>query len=173
MPSWAHHYADVIMNPITSQITSLTIVYSTADHDCLFKRRSKKTSKLCVTGLCAGIHRGLVNSPHKCPVTRNIFPFDDVLMMWLWNIRKMLSAIYLINAMNTVAMCIYLTRQRFHWCKRMAFYMMGCNIIDCVSSPISTKKQAKNVLLRLDGISTPQQEVVNPLLFIPGIRHHS
>ena len=27
-----------------------------------------------------GIHRWPVNSPHKWPVTRNIFPFDDVIM---------------------------------------------------------------------------------------------
>ena len=35
----------------------------------LFRRRSKKTSKLRVTGLCAGIPRWPVNSPHKWPVT--------------------------------------------------------------------------------------------------------
>ena len=44
------HYNDVIMSLIASQITSLTIVYSTV---CLFRRRSTKTSKLRVTGLCA------------------------------------------------------------------------------------------------------------------------
>ena len=27
-----------------------------------------------------GIHRGAVNSPHKWPVTRKMFPFDDVIM---------------------------------------------------------------------------------------------
>ena len=27
-----------------------------------------------------GIHRGPVNSPHKGPVTRKMFPFDDVIM---------------------------------------------------------------------------------------------
>ena len=46
-------------------------------HDCLlnrlFRRRSKKTSKLRITGLCAG------NSPGKWPVTRKMFPFDDVI----------------------------------------------------------------------------------------------
>ena len=51
-------------------------------HDCLlnrlFRRRSKKTSKLRVTGLCAG--KSPVNSPHKWPVTRKMFPFDDVIM---------------------------------------------------------------------------------------------
>ena len=57
-------------------------------HDCLlnrlFRRRSKKTSKLRVTGLffVRGIHRGPVNSPHKWPVTRKMFPFDDVIMYW-------------------------------------------------------------------------------------------
>ena len=50
-------------------------------HDCflnlLFRLRSNKTSKLRVTGLCVGWP---VNSPHKGPVTRKIFPFDDVIM---------------------------------------------------------------------------------------------
>ena len=51
-------------------------------HHCLlnrlFGRRSKKTSKLRVTGLCAGISPG---TPHKWPVTRKMFPFDDVIMV--------------------------------------------------------------------------------------------
>ena len=42
------HYNDVIMGMIASQITSLYIL------NRLFRRRSKKTSKLLVTGLCAG-----------------------------------------------------------------------------------------------------------------------
>ena len=51
-------------------------------HDCLlkrlFRRRSKKTSKFRVTGICEG--NSPVNSPHKGPVTRKMFPFDDVIM---------------------------------------------------------------------------------------------
>ena len=54
-------------------------------HGCLFNRlfghRSKKTSKLRVTGLCVGNSPGPVNSPHKRPVTRKMFPFDDVIMI--------------------------------------------------------------------------------------------
>ena len=54
-------------------------------HGCLlnrlFRRRSKKTSKLRVTGLCAGNSPGPANSPYKGPVTRKMFPFDDVIMM--------------------------------------------------------------------------------------------
>ena len=49
--------------------------------NCLFGRRSKKTSKLRVTGLCVGNSPGPVNSPHKGPVTRKMFPFDDVIMV--------------------------------------------------------------------------------------------
>ena len=55
-------------------------------HGCLpnrlFRRRSKKTSKLRVTGLCVGNSPGPVNSPHKGPVTRKMFPFDDVIMFF-------------------------------------------------------------------------------------------
>ena len=31
-----------------------------------------------------GIHRGPVNSPHKWPVTRKKFPFDDVIMVYIY-----------------------------------------------------------------------------------------
>ena len=50
--------------------------------DRLFRRRSKKTPKLRVTGLCAGNYPGPANSLHKWPVTRKMFPFDDVIMIW-------------------------------------------------------------------------------------------
>ena len=53
--------------------------------NCLFRRRSKKTSKLRVTGFVRGIHRRPVNSPHKWPVTRKMVPFDDVIMHWLFD----------------------------------------------------------------------------------------
>ena len=49
----------------------------------LFGLRSKKTSKLRVTGLCTGNSPGPVNSPHKGPVTRKMFPFDDVIMRYI------------------------------------------------------------------------------------------
>ena len=48
--------------------------------DHLFNRRSKKTSKLRVTGLCEGNQRRPVDSPHKGPVPRKMFPFDDAIM---------------------------------------------------------------------------------------------
>ena len=57
----------------------------------LFSNTSKKTSKLHVTGLCEGNSPVTDESPHKGPVTRKMFPFDDVFMditddvtLWLW-----------------------------------------------------------------------------------------
>ena len=64
------------MSTIASQITSLTIVYSTVYSDA-DQRKRESSASLAFVG---GIHRGPVNSPHKWPVTRKMFPFDDVIM---------------------------------------------------------------------------------------------
>ena len=59
-------------------------------YDCLlkrlFRRRSKKTSKIRVTGLCAGNSPGPVNSPHKWPVTRKMFPL--MTSSWWWSLQS-------------------------------------------------------------------------------------
>ena len=47
----------------------------------LFKPRSKKTSKLRVTGLCEGNLPVTGGFPHKGPVMRKMFQFDDVIMI--------------------------------------------------------------------------------------------
>ena len=70
------HYNDVIMSTIASQMTSLTIVYSTVYSDADQRKHQSSASLAFVRG----IHRGPVNSPHKWPVTRKMFPFDDVIM---------------------------------------------------------------------------------------------
>ena len=73
------HYGDVIMGAITSQITSLTIVYSTVYSDADQRKHQSSASLAFVWG----IHRWPVNSPHKGPVTRKMFPFDDVIVLYL------------------------------------------------------------------------------------------
>ena len=74
--SHQRHYYDVIMGTIASQITSLTVVYSTIYSD-VDQRKHQSSASLAFV---RGIHRGPVNSPHKWPVTRKMFPFDDVIM---------------------------------------------------------------------------------------------
>ena len=70
------HYNDVTMGAIASQITSLTIIYSTVYSDA-DQRKHQSSASLA---LVRGIHRWPVNSSHKWPVTRKMFPFDDVIM---------------------------------------------------------------------------------------------
>ena len=75
------HYTDVIMGAIASQITSLTIVYSAVYSDADQRKHQSSASLAFVWW----IHRGPVNSPHKWPATRKMFPFDDVIV-WTANI---------------------------------------------------------------------------------------
>ena len=70
------HYCEVIMGAVASKITSLTIVYSTVYLDA--DQSIHQNSALLV--FVRGIHHGPANSPHKWPVTRKMFPFDDVIM---------------------------------------------------------------------------------------------
>ena len=60
-----------------SQITSLTIVYSTV-YSGTDRRKHQSYVPLAFV---RGIHRWPVNSPHKGPVTRKMSPFDDVIML--------------------------------------------------------------------------------------------
>ena len=64
------------MGAIPSQITSLTIVYSIVYLDADQIKHPNSASLAFVRG----IHRGPMISPHKWPVTRKMFPFDDVIM---------------------------------------------------------------------------------------------
>ena len=70
------HYSDVIMCAMGSQITSLAIVYSIVYSGADQRKHQSSASLACVRG----IHRWHVNSPYKWPVTRQIFPFDGVIM---------------------------------------------------------------------------------------------
>ena len=70
------HYDDVIMTMLASQITSLTVVYSIV-YSGVNQRKHQSSASLAFV---REIHRGPVNFPHKWPVTRKMFPFDDVIM---------------------------------------------------------------------------------------------
>ena len=70
------HYCDDIMGTMASQITSLTIVYSTVYSDADQRKHESSASLAFVRG----IHRGPVNSPHQWPATRKMVPFYDVIM---------------------------------------------------------------------------------------------
>ena len=71
---FGNHYDDVIMGSMASQITNLTIAYSSVYSDA----DQRKHQSFASLAFVRGIHRGPVNSPHKWPVTRKMIPFDDV-----------------------------------------------------------------------------------------------
>ena len=74
---FSSHYCDVIMGAMASQITSLPLVYSIV-HSGAGQRKHQSSASLAFV---RGIYRWPVNAPHKWPVTRTMFPFDDVTMM--------------------------------------------------------------------------------------------
>ena len=67
---------DVIMGAKACQITSPTIVYSTI-HSGADQRKHQSSALLAIV---RGINRWPVNSPHEWPVTRKMFPLDNVFM---------------------------------------------------------------------------------------------
>ena len=73
-----HHYNDIIMNAMVSQITSLTIVCSTIESSADQRKHQSSWSLAFVRG----IHQWSVNSLHKGPVTQKMFPFDYIIMYY-------------------------------------------------------------------------------------------
>ena len=69
-------YSYVIISAMATRITSVPIVYSTVCSGA-GQRKHLRYASLAFEG---GIHRWPVNSPDKGPVTRTMFPFDDVTM---------------------------------------------------------------------------------------------
>ena len=92
------HYSDVIIGAMASQTSSLMIVYSTG----YLGADVRKISKIRVNGLVRGIHWWPVNSQHKGPVTRKMFPFDDVIMT---NMEAKWMDITPFYANDSVAIC--------------------------------------------------------------------
>ena len=100
---WWNHYRDVIMGTMASQITSITIVYSTVYSGADQRKRQSSASLAFVRE----IHRLPVNFPHKWPVTRKMSPFDDVIMQSR-TARKSLKN-------STISFGTYVQIKRHHW----------------------------------------------------------
>ena len=77
--STCHHYCDVMISAMASEITGVSIVHSTVCSDADQRKHQSSTSLAFVRG----IQRSPVNSPHKGLVTWKIFPFDDVIMQFV------------------------------------------------------------------------------------------
>ena len=78
------YITDVIMSVMASQITGALIVYSTV---CLGANQRKHQSSASLT-FVRWIHRRPVYFPHKWPVTRKTFLFNDVIMVLLFSLQS-------------------------------------------------------------------------------------
>ena len=76
------------MSAMVSQITGVSIVYLTVSLGADQRKHQNSASLAFVRET----HRWLVNTPHKGPVTRKMFPFDDVIMndMHKWHAVNLL-----------------------------------------------------------------------------------
>ena len=90
------------MSAMATQINGVSIVYLTVCSDaCQGKHQSSES-----LAFMKGIHRWTANSPRKGPVTRKMFPFDDVIMYYKEFVKIRINEITWIN--NTIT-CNY------HW----------------------------------------------------------
>ena len=109
------HYNGVTMSDIASQITSLAIVYSTVYSDSDQRKLQSPASLAFVRGIC----RWPVNSPHKGPVTRKMFAFDDVIMWFEYGVLFLSETIYkAVSSLLTLAQLlirhIYVSKYHTH-----------------------------------------------------------
>ena len=107
------HYNSVIMSAMASQITSLTIVYSGADQ--------KKTSKLCVTGLCEGNSPVTGEFPIQGASNAEMFPFDDAIIYCsgsgegtLGDVYIALGNGYVMNLLNIYSLFMNIIKRYIH-----------------------------------------------------------
>ena len=71
------------MSAMASQITGVFVVCLTVGSGADLRKHQSSASLPFVRG----IHRWPVNSPHKRPATRKMFPFDDVIMLCTQYVR--------------------------------------------------------------------------------------
>ena len=107
------------MRVMVSQITSLTIVYSSV-YSGADQRKHQSSASLAFV---RGIQRWLVNSLHKGPVTQKMFPFDDVIML-SWQLCH-----------HCIHGCQYDCLQWYQWCEGPG-YLCGCRTLNINCHPL-------------------------------------
>ena len=108
--------------------------------NCLFGCRSRNTSTLPSLAFVWVIHQWLVKSPHKWPVTRKMFPFDDVIMTALSKfgeftkitMKKDTNLVWPLSSTNMFE------NDRFYFAKpEMGMVFAICMRVTCTGEPIT------------------------------------
>ena len=109
------HYSDVMMDAMASQITSPTIVYSTVYSGA----DQRKYQSFASLPFVRGIQRWPVNSSHKGPVKRKMFPFDDVIMVYVCIPCLTLVWQTYYHSLSKISDCVFLfcfSLGWYNWC---------------------------------------------------------
>ena len=116
------------MGTMASQITSLTIVYSTV-YSGADQRRHQSSALLAFV---RGIHRWPVNSLHKWPVTRKMFPFDTKLMNSCHRSHSHLIHISSAHSQKFLQYYYTVVRENIYWPRNMVVIGSGNGLAtDC------------------------------------------
>ena len=110
------HYSDIIMGAMASQITSLTIVYSTV-YSSANQRKHQSSASLAFV---RGFHQWPVKYPHRWPVTRKMFPFDDVIVDNVTHSLHSVSGCIIGNWLITSCLTFVYVLEliKYHWPER-------------------------------------------------------
>ena len=110
-------------------------------YDCLLNLYSgadqRKHQSSVLLAFVRGIHRGPVNSPHKWPVTRKMFPFDDVIMSLMNGDAQIISI---------MDCCYWITRFAIHFLqgerssRLLSIAALGAHCVLVFYSPINDKR---------------------------------
>ena len=99
--------------------------------DCLlnrlFRRGSKKISTLRVDGIVRRIHLSPLDSPYKSPVTRKLFPFDDVIIV-LFSLRPDHSMDDINHSVSKGRLCKIATHDCIYLLQIIIWYRFGPKI---------------------------------------------
>ena len=83
------NYSDLIMSAMASQITGVSILCSTVCSGAVQRNHQSSAS----LAFMRGIHQWLMDSSHKGPVTRKMFPFNAVIMSAKYNLERTPNAV--------------------------------------------------------------------------------
>ena len=120
------HHGYVIMSAMASQITSLTIVYST-----VYSGADQRKHQSCASlAFVRGIHQWPVNSPHKGPVMQK-----NVSIWWrrLGKYRKLWLGLPVTHWGRVKHLCIY--EISLHWCWTGNKPLSGPMLTYCLFNP--------------------------------------
>ena len=92
---------DVIMSAMVSHITGVSMVFSIACSGA-DQRKHQSSAPLAFV---RGIYQWPINSPHKGPVTRKMFPIDDVIMTTIRFHQTHASYMYHIYQIMVFVLC--------------------------------------------------------------------